>query len=165
MRLTYCNGWSYLRKRPGEILSEEQAKRAHEDGTLYSVLVGDPERPDCLIHVRFEVGYVGVNFFDSELRVYLSYDFDKQPDDRMFLSAATTREFGGNSGNPSLLAIYRFFPDSRVLMRREYSDGHAEDAKSFTDVSGNWEAMPSFGKYDSLIRVERPPVSGMTATA
>jgi hypothetical protein len=165
MYLTYCDGWFHFYKRPGEIWPVERAKRAHDNGELYTVVVGDLDDPECFVDVRLELGYVGVSFFDSRMRVYVSYDFEKQADGRLFLFAAATREYSDDSENPSLVTFYRFSPDGRILIRREYSDGRAETAQTVKDVSGNWEPVPSFGDYEGVTRVERAPLSGMTASA
>jgi hypothetical protein len=74
----------------------------------------------------------------------------------MFLSSATTREYTGDSENPFRVTFYKFFPEGRLLTRREYADCRPPELDELRgDVSANWEAVPAFGHYEGVTRLDR----------
>src|SRR6266496_2824983 len=96
--LQYAERWSSLRDGPIGPLDPKEARRRHEAGELYTVVLGDPERPTAYLDVRLEAGFVGVHFFDDTGRGYLTYVFARDPasDDDLFLQEVTYREFEGD---------------------------------------------------------------------
>jgi hypothetical protein len=154
MNVTYCNGWSRSRRRPGEIWTMARAKEAHEAGELYTVVVGDLDRPSSFLDVCLKTGTVGVGFLDSALREYLSYGFDIIKKRELFLTGSTYREFEGSSDKAYRATIYKFAQNGHVDILR-LDGGKQQEAETTTDVSGNWEPIPSFGEYESITRRER----------
>jgi len=156
MDLFYCKGWFRARKQPTEMWSEDVARQAHNRGAHYTVLVGSPERPTCFLEVSEKA--VAVGFLDESLREKLSYSFQEVRPDTMFLSMVTYREFVGNSDAVAEGTSYIFKEGGEVSIQRKTFDPHTiETAESTLDLSGNYEAKPSFGHYGDLIKAERGP--------
>jgi hypothetical protein len=152
----YADRWLTRRGRPGAPLDADEARRRHEEGKLYTVVLGDPERPTAYLDVRNETGFVGVHFLDDAGRPYLTYHFARDPgsDDDLFLEQATYREYEGDEvvrGD-----AYHFEPDGKVVKEhKDYVQREAERGETRDDVSSNWEPVPEFGSYESIARVER----------
>jgi hypothetical protein len=157
MTLYYCKSWFRARKKPTEMWAEEQARQAHEQGNLYTVLVGSAEKPTCFLEVTQKA--VGVSFLDDALREKLSYSFQETQPGTMFLSMATYRNFVGDTDVVAEGTNYIFGESGEVsIQRRKPRQASIETSKTTSDVRGNYEAKPSFGKYDDLIKVERYPL-------
>ena len=154
-QLTYCKGWFRARKLALELYTAEQARSRHESGDLYCALVGAPQAPTAFLEVV--KGSVGVSWLDGHLRETLSYNFQALEPGRLFLTMAVAREFAGESEQVAQGTVYTFSPAGAVAIRREiFAPSHqVEIAESAHDVSGNWEALPAFGEYSRLLRVER----------
>jgi hypothetical protein len=154
--VTYAERW--LRRRPGDIeeLDENEARRRHETGALYTAILGHPESADAYLEVRLEAGFVGVYFLDNEGRNHLTYLFGKlDGEDRLFLEQAITREFD-DDGNVRHGKAYHFKRDGTIyLEEKDYENREAFRGEKQDDVSGNWEPVPEFGRYESIARVER----------
>jgi hypothetical protein len=152
----YADRWLSRRGRPGAALDADEARRRHEAGELYTVVLGDPDQPTAYLDVRNEVGFVGVHFLDEARRPYLTYLFARDPnsDDDLFLEQATYREYEGDEvvrGD-----AYYFEPDGKVVKEhKDYVQEEAERGETRDDVSSNWEPVPAFGSYDSIARLER----------
>lgn len=152
--ITYCDGWFRAGKCATTIVNEDAARKLHESGKLYTVLVGDPHEPECFIDIRLENGHVGVGFLDKCLREFLAYDFQVIDDHRMFLVAATHREFSGDAEGTKKSTIYKFAPSGHVdVLCTE--NGSQRVGVANADVAGNWEEVPSFGAYERLAHKNR----------
>jgi hypothetical protein len=152
----YCKSWFLAKKRPTEIWSEEQARRAHDERRPYTVLVNDLERPYAVIDVAGDTGFVGVTFLDDLLRESLSYHFKEVEQGNLFLSMATHREFDGDKDQVRLGDSYIFSQDGKLIIRKQsFNPQSLEEANSSADVSGNYEKYPDFGSYDHLLKIER----------
>jgi hypothetical protein len=167
MRTTYCDGWFRARHRPGKIWDEARARKAHDRRKLYTVLVGDPARPDCFLELN--KGWVGVTFLDSRLREIVDQSFHAVDDSgRLFLGMVTFRRFEGEADLVAAGVSYTFEPDGAVL--RSYQEfpttQHARtEPRGFADVSGFWEPYPEFGHYEAFVKRDRvkPSVLGEDA--
>lgn len=150
----YCKSWFWAKKRPTNMLDEDQARQAHERRETYTVLVNDAERPYAVVEVAND--FVGVGFLDDMLRNNLSYQFEEIEPGKLFLGMATSREFDGDLGQVTLGTSYIFSQDGGLNIRKQFFNPHnLEEAKSSTDVSGNYESYPKFGEYAHLLKVER----------
>jgi hypothetical protein len=154
--VTYAERWS--KRRPGHFkeLDPQEARRRHDVGELYTVILGDPESADAYLEVRLEVGFVGVHFLDEDGRGYVTYLFAKQDgDDRLFLNQASRREFD-EDGNVRRGQVYYFERDGTIhFEEKDYEKREAKLGEKRDDVSGNWEPVPAFGRYESIARLER----------
>ena len=150
--------WNGHLGRLGKVIAEEEARKRHERGELYSVVLGDPEQPFAIVEVRLEVPFVGLRFLDEQRRTNLDYSFghyDGGPENVLFLRQAIERRFAPD-GEVVWSALHLFDPAGFVeVEEKDYGTGDATRYKVEHDVSGNWERIPAFGDYDSIARLER----------
>ncbi|WP_417360389.1 hypothetical protein [Gallaecimonas pentaromativorans] len=152
----YCKSWFWAKKRPTEVWSVEQAKKAHDERRPYTVLVNDSKRPFAVIDVAGSTNFVGVTFLDHFLRESLSYHFKEVEPGKLFLSMATHREFDGEKDQVKEGNSYIFNTHGELIIRKKsFSPLGLEETKSLTDVSRNYEKYPTFGDYDHLLKAER----------
>ena len=154
-KIYFCKSWFRAKKRPTENWSEEQARAAHGDGLPYTVLVDSVELPYCFLELTKKT--VGVVFLDEHLRESLTYGFQEVEPGKLFLTIATYREFVDDTDKVASGTSYMFSRDGAVSIRREsfVPEHKIETSSSVADLAENYSAMPSFGEYDDLIRVER----------
>lgn len=154
-KVYFCKSWFRAKKCPIENWSSEQAKTAHDQGLPYTVLVDSVEQPYCFLEVTENA--VGVGFLDEKLRESLTYGFQKMESGGLFLTMATYREFINDTDRVANGTSYTFDRNGAVSIQRDiFSPEHkVETSSSVADVTGNYCAMPVFGEYDELIRVER----------
>jgi len=156
--------FGFKRKKDEQLLLQS-AKYASDNQLLYFVTVFENEKPFCYLEIN--KGFYRVSFLDDKLRTYMSYDFygkdinvswRKEYGNRLFLEKTIFWEFKGNTDDIIKITDYIFKPDGsfhtieRDLINNEQVDS---EAKNKIDISSNWEEYPAFGKYDSLIKIER----------
>jgi hypothetical protein len=154
-RIHFCKSWFRAKKGSTESWSEDQARLEHREKRPYTVLVDSATQPYCFLEVT-EKG-VGVGFFDARLRESLTYGFQEVEPGKLFLTRATYREFVDDTDKVANGTSYIFARDGTVSIRRQsfVPEHKLEMSSSTADVTGNYAAMPAFGEYDDLIRVER----------
>lgn len=154
MKLTYGYRWFRAKKRLTEAWDAARAADCHEHRQGYVAVLERDEPPSCFVEVND--GYVGVGFLDGSKREYLSYTFDEVEPGRLFLKAATHREFQGESDRVASGTTYNFALDGTVTIEGEDFTTQARSARQIqADVAGNWEPYPAFGQYDSITREDR----------
>jgi hypothetical protein len=154
MKITYGYKWFRPKRRLTETWDESRARKSHEKRQLYVAVVGEASSPTCFVEINNK--YVGVGFLDALVREYLCYTFDEVEPGRLFLSEATHREFDGDSDKVSRGETYIFKQDGSVRVEKEnFLENSHSVAESKMDVTGNWDAYPSFGRYESIIRKSR----------
>lgn len=153
--VSFSKGWFRAKKLSLEAYTYEQAHALHQKGEFYCALIGSVASPTCFLEIKH--GFVGVGFLDEALRESLTYAFQEKQPGKLFLSMATWREFEGNSDKVSKGTTYLFQTDGTLTMRREcFVPEHSlETSSSSADVSGNWEQLPDFGRYERFTRAER----------
>lgn len=153
--LTYANRWFRGKKRIIEQWEENHAREVHSCGGTYVAVVNRNDTPFCFLEISKEA--VTVGFLDHFLREYLTYSFRVLSPGKLFLLSARHAFFSGDSDKIITVTICYFETDGRVHIE-EYDDKtrtvESSDGESI-DPSKNWEDYPEFGKYDSLIRIER----------
>lgn len=155
MKYFYCKSWFRAKKVATEIWSSATAEVAHSEGKLYTVLVNSETHPTAFVEVTKNT--VSVGFLDERLREKLSYAFIAVGGGRIFLSMATYRDFQGDSDALGSGTSYVFQESGSVSIKRQtFSPPASQVTDSTTDVSGNYSLYPIFGRYDDLLRVERP---------
>ena len=120
------------------------------------MLIGSPQQPECFLEVHLKLGYVGVEFLDSQLRVETNYQFVKSDNGKLFLKTAISRSFDKNTAEIMQAEKYYFSPSGSV--RIELDDrvkDIVESAEKDIDVTHNWEDIPEFGHYVSISQRER----------
>lgn len=151
----YCKAWFRAKKQATLPYSDDEARRLHDEGKSYCVLVGSAKSPTHFIEVANDIVVVG--FLDEQLREYLTYQFQVVKPGDLFLSRVTRRAFEGQSDAVANETSHIFKPNGSVTIRREsFSPEYAlEESKSTSILKGNWENYPEFGKYDPYIKEER----------
>jgi hypothetical protein len=154
--VTYAERWSDLVPGPVDDLDDEQARQRHESGELYTAILSDGFTPRAYLEVRLEVGFVAVHFLDDERRNHVTYVFGREKgEDQLFLQRATWREFGADSQVARGQTFYFKRDGTIYLEEKDYERREATRGEKQDDVSGNWELVPAFGRYESIARLER----------
>jgi hypothetical protein len=159
MQITYCKYWSRFKKRVIELWDEKKALKAHNSGKLYTVLIGEPEKPDCFLEIALEQQskFVGVSFLDDKMRDYLDYAFQEVIPGKLFLSRVILREYSPNTDTVSKGQKVTFKTDGHVVIEKnDLLSGECLSKELQIDVSSNWESFPEFGQYESISRLDRP---------
>ncbi len=160
MQINYCTQWSRHNNRPVDSLTEEQARAAHEEGKLYTVLVGDRLHPYCFLEFT-AFRSVGVEFLDTALRTYLDYSFQEKRRNELFISMSRRLEFPNDVDLADRATVLYFKTDGQLKIERFKSnpDGIGsklvDEESSLVDVTYNWERYPRFGDYAGLATRDR----------
>ena len=118
MNLTYCDRWNQVLSEPLRPFDENEARRRHDAGELYTAISWVDGRPDAYVEIRFETAYVGCAFLDEQLRTVMTYSFDRLSIDRMFL--VETRML--NPNDHSKHEIMEFQVDGRMTHKLASND-------------------------------------------
>lgn len=128
----------------------------------YSIVVGEnKEHPFCFLEVG--VTRILVGFIDENKREYLSYDWIRESNGKLFLNTGAYFEYGVNKHGDdeiSVLTEYVFTVEGQLKIITSDNRTNQREvltAKNKVDVSGLWEDYPEFGCYDNLIKIERLP--------
>ena len=160
MQISYCRQWFRHNKCPTDMLTAAQAQTAHANGKLYTVLVGDPLRPNCFLEFS-AFRSVCVEFLDSALRTYFHYSYqEKRPND-LFISMSRRPEFPNDVDPPDRATVLFFKTDGRLEIVRYKANANGVGSQivgkeeQIVDVSRNWEPYPEFGDYQGLATLDR----------
>jgi len=154
MKLEYFVKWFRAKKRPISSLTLEEAEVRHVAGLPYVVTITPSDRIQCVVDLASD--WVSVLFMDEHFRPYLSYDFKKTEENRIFLSKAIHNEYIDQSDKISTSVTFVFEHDGNIfIQKRDHLSGLVEEKESFADPATNWDVYPSFGDYTSLCREER----------
>lgn len=166
MSISFCEGWFRARKVAVKPLTEAQARKRHNTkGALYTVLLGEPARPNAFIEiVSFDSAQV--EYLDHLLRITGIYQFVMQPEGLLFMVMAAFNRFDDDGRSPAWSERFSFRVDGTTTrFERDYVN--SPETESVTqrkvDVSLNWEPYPVFGKYESIARFERSQPSSLGA--
>ena len=161
--ISYSDGWFRAHRRSVGELDLNAARRLHDKGKLYTVVVHEGDRPSAFIEVRLEVSYLGVEFLETELRVALAYQFSalgidgrKAPPGMCFLQSVIRREFDDPSDKAAFGTSYDYdFDGNCRVIRENLRTREKLESHHRVDVSAHWEALPAFGCYEPFLRRER----------
>ena len=163
--VTYCERWNSTLHKPIGIMRADKAKIQHDAGSLYSIALGDPTRPDAFIEIRWETNYLGVWFFDEKIRRSLKYTFERIDDKSLFLTEITSWEYPSSAqkdlSGASIINTLCYSQDGTV--RHQKKDKAAGEVltedHSGVDIHSNYEPVPQFGHWNSVARWNRelPP--------
>ncbi len=156
MSVSYAERWSNRKQEAINPLEEAAARERHEAGQPYVALLGKPQQPDAYVEVRLEVGFVGVHFMDAKCRNGMTYLFGRSNGNgQLFLEQIVRREYA-DGDDVDQLETYFFEPPNLVTVeKKNYRTREIEQYNTTTDLSGNWEPIPTFGHYESIARMER----------
>ncbi|RSO04684.1 hypothetical protein DMH26_09580 [Streptomyces sp. WAC 05379] len=158
---TYCEQWNNLAETPMTPLTPAQAQARHASGDLYTAVASPTEQsaPTLRVEMRLETGYASVVFMDEYGRDTLDYTFTLI-NGSFFLETATSHSYGNSQDRGGYADAYRtetyeFTTDGVIHRTVEEEGDEAKEIRNGVDVSSNWEPVPTFGAYTSLIRRER----------
>jgi hypothetical protein len=160
MQISYCTQWSRHNNRPVDALTEAQARRAHEEGKLYTALLGDRQRPSCFLEFT-AFRSVGVEFLDGALRTFFDYSFQEMRRDEFFMSMSHRLEFPNDVDLADRARVLYFKVDGHlsIVDYQAHADGIGSKIvgkeERVVDVSRNWEPYPKFGDYQGLATLDR----------
>jgi hypothetical protein len=151
--VTYCVRWNRVTRTPIEPLEESEAGRRHDAGELYTAVVWTGDHVENYVEVRLETGYVSVKFLDEQRRLLLTYSFSVVEAGRMFLVETRIVDPDDYANNE----VYLFGLDGsmeRKLASLDYTEA-ADDKLTASTLAEMFEPVPSFGRYESVLRRER----------
>jgi hypothetical protein len=158
---TYCEQWNNLAETPMNPLTPEQAQARHVSGELYTAVASPAEQsaPTLRVEMRLETGYASVIFMDEYGRDTLDYTFTLT-NGSFFLETAISYTYGnseerGGYADADHTETYEFTIDGVIQRAVEEEGSESKESRHGVDVSSNWEPIPAFGAYASLIRRER----------
>lgn len=155
-KVYYCKNWSIGYKEPIDLWMEKKARKKHDAGESYTVLIDSESTPSCFINIMRNSGWVSVSFLDEYLREYLLYNFKVLGVEALFLAMAVYREFNDDTDQVVNGTTYHFKEDGHtIIIEDNISNNTSERSETYSDVTGNYDVFPEFGEYNSLIRKER----------
>lgn len=154
MKTNYCEGWFRAEKCISKEWTEDQAKIAHNNRGMYTVLLGGFNNPYCFVEIRNS--YISVGFLDDNKREYMTHNFKEVKSDKLFLTHVYYRFYEGNSDEIIKAETYAFFKDGRIKVSLiDYKNKSEKVSESIQDVTENYTDYPEFGNYRVLTRKER----------
>ncbi|MEU1466887.1 hypothetical protein ABZ434_01465 [Streptomyces sp. NPDC005761] len=160
MNWTYSERWNKLLERPITPLTEKKARARHSSGQLYTAIPAPDGQhsPTLRVEIRWETEYAGVIFMDHYGRDELRYSFSLI-NGLLFLDGARRYEYGdsqvrGGYADATYTESYDFTPDGVAHRTIESGEESSKESREI-DVTLNWERIPEFGEYDSLVRRDR----------
>lgn len=159
--LDTVNGTKYKKSfEKKERTLEEIARSNHTNGLFYCVTAYDHEDLYCYIEICHENQYIGVDFFDSSLRVYMSYCFEEvESMKKIFLREVWYHSFSDELTKDEVYRLHFVFDQDGNAAYRKYDDlehkTYDYETKEPLDVSGLYEDYPEFGHYDEIMKLER----------
>lgn len=154
MKTDYARSWFRARKRVSKVWTEEQARDAHNNRKMYTVIMGGLEEPHCFVEIRDD--FIVVGFLDKHLREYMSYCFYEVEDNLLFLRNVFFRTYNGETDEITKAEAYAFASNGKTrVIVRDIHDQSEQVSDSIQDISKNYSNYPEFGNYIDLIRKER----------
>ena len=104
--------------------------------------------------IEFQGTQIRLAMLDRQCRDYLTCQFDERGNGKVFLSAATYREYRGDCDSVAITEEYTFQENGAVhFEKRHFQDGVLASRDGKMDVFWNWAPYPTFGDYDSLVEI------------
>lgn len=113
MEMVFCIKWWIHEKKPINIISEVEAKKKHDAGKPYTVLLLENDVIKNIILLAN--GFVTVSFVDSYLKLYLTYNFLKKDEKKLFLKGASYVEYKNGVKIESM--NYNFFESGITMLQ------------------------------------------------
>ena len=152
MTIVYCKEWGVYFKKPHEIITEEEARIRYDNNEPYVAVL----YINNAIKYVIEIDHVSetVRFYDDELNNYMIYGFIKKNSEKMFLNMVYHYKFENGIEKEDI--SFNFKENGEMYAEKNnLIDNFIETSEGIVDVSPNWEYIPDFGEYDSVIRSDR----------
>lgn len=151
MKIVYSEEWSNIRKKPHKIISTEEAFNKDKKGESYVAVIYEDSILESVISINTKT--YSVRFYEENQLLYLVYDFSKQKG-QLFLNAVYHYEY--EEGKKIQHTFFSFEENGKMIAERmNYLTNEVEEKEGEVDVSCNWEPIPSFGDYSSIMRKDR----------
>jgi hypothetical protein len=163
MPAVYCERWHDGEHRPGDVISESEARSRDGRGEPYVVVLGDQERPDAIVEVNWSLDHLGTWFLDDKLRRNLKYSFIRVDPKTLFLQQIMLWEYPEGAvrdlDTATKVTTLAYNQDGIVHEAIDDSIAGTEEVISRSDVplDINWEKVPDFGDWSSVARWNREP--------
>lgn len=167
MAYHYFGRWNTVLDEPIDPLTREEALKRFETGPWFSVGVSDDPQfgkpgiiPEAVLELEPKATAAAVWFFTSQGSATVRYNF-REMEGRLFLTNAVTYEYPDDKKHEldesTQTDNMRFKPAGEVVTHRRIKATRSvqKAEQDGVDVSGNWEDIPEFGEWDSLLRWER----------
>lgn len=161
--IVYADDWNHLTARPKDPMSEEQARRLHESGEIYTAILEVEGGGWSAVSVRGEVGYVRTMLVEPDGLPGAIYDFSRQDDGRLFQVNQTHYRYGETGTSQSdaeRIVSLDISPDGTVIEEIDVR-GQPRQRQGWAEVDVEifWARWPEFGEYLHLARYDRslPP--------
>jgi hypothetical protein len=155
IKISYFTHWDRDNKVAKGKLTEKEAIKFHKNKDKYYAIIDDPDRPTHFIEI--EGDFYAVGFYDEILREYLTYAFQASGKEGfLFLTDVIFRDYHQDSGHRTSASAYHFSQNGTAhVTNTDYIENESEEFDVMYDSDKNYEPIPEFGKYDSLLRTER----------
>lgn len=151
MKIVYCKEWGLFLKKPHDVISEQFAREMHIQQKPYVAVIYENDIVKYVVEID-EVSET-IRFYDENLNNYLVYIFIKK-EDHMFLKTSCYYSFDNEKKVEHIHFNFEETGDM-ITEKRNYTNNTVVESKGRVDVSCNWECIPMFGEYESVIRIER----------
>jgi len=152
----YYRHWHRWKKRPVEHLGRSTAHSCHEGRHPYTVVATAPcmGTKGHIAAIAFRGPQIRLAMLDRAYRDYLTCQFEERDNGKVFLGAATFREYRGDCDSVATTEEFTFREDGAVhFEKRHVQDGVLASRDGKVDVLWNWEPYPTFGDYDTLLEI------------
>jgi hypothetical protein len=160
--VSYGERWNPMLGRPVDEIFPDEARRRYVDGPWFTAVIGNRARPESYIEIDPEKGFFGVHFLDTRGSVWLKYSFRRVDGRRLFLERVTRwlyPEDGQRHVNMDAVLVEKVHlrPDGtveRTTVDNRTGEGRKERLAD-VPMDASWEAVPEFGDFDSIARLDR----------
>ena len=157
--LSFFLQWGWAARRDSRPLTESEARARHEAGEQYYVRVPRAEGY-CIIHVLNHAAVV--IFLDAHNRYIGEYQFDKEPDGRVFLQHTTVWSFETPEQERGSYFHSRTLKDGTAMCTEALAGSATQEefdtVLSPEELRVHWDWFPAFGHYDHLCIFDRSDV-------
>ena len=160
VRVNYCELWSDRLRTPVGPLSEGAARQLDSRGQRYGFVTGDPSAPDLEVTVHWAKSCLAVSFLDDARRNHVRYVFTLIDERRLFLANVIAWAYpAGTQYEFEATRIESVLCKPHGYLRRKVEDKYSKTIEiseySSVPMNSNWEPVPWFGAWRSVIRYER----------
>jgi len=157
--LAYAAGWKGGTFEADVEITEEEARRRHDAGEQYAVLLGGRDHPDTVVELTLGEGNVLVYFLRPDGRATTTYSFTRPEEGGpLWLEQVYLESWAGEERSGTEWTVLQ--PDGTMHAERGEPSGLIEvmdDVLTPEQLAGTdlWEPVPEFGDYRSIARFER----------
>ena len=153
----YYSHWHRWKKQPVNHLGCVAAHSCHEGRLPYTVVARAPCMGShrFISAIKFQGTQITLAMLDRRYRDYLTCQFEERDNGKVFLGAATYREYRGDCDSIAITEEYVFQENGAVhFEKHHFQDGVLASRTGKMDIIWNWEPYPAFGDYDSMLEIK-----------